>query len=94
MVWTAEQKANGRRELARRRACETVATYRRSFFVAAGWGAFGLFLSGIGWSMVRDAVDWSARLGGILTLLVAVPGLAVFAVLGYVRYLDWRRASA
>jgi hypothetical protein len=92
MAWTERQKAQGKEELLRRRTYETAATYRKSFYAAASW-CIACLLAVILALLVAKTPDWMTRSSGIYLACIALIGLAVNAILSYVRYLDWRRRS-
>jgi hypothetical protein len=93
MAWTERQKAQGREELSRRRTFETVATYRRNFFLAAGWclACLSTVILAL-WEIVRIP-DWITRSFHIYVACIALAGLVITATLSYVRFLDWQRKS-
>jgi membrane protein YdbS with pleckstrin-like domain len=93
MAWTEEQKAQARAELLRRRTHETAATYRKSFFAAVSWCMACLLTIVLAFLHLAKVPDWMARSSIIYVVYIALIGLAVTAILSYVRYLDWRRKS-
>ena len=94
MVWSEEQKARGRAELARRKVIETASTYRASCLKAFGWmlGCILVIVAGV--SDLYHQQEWSIRSGDTVLIATMLAGVAISGSLTYVRFLDWRRKAA
>jgi hypothetical protein len=94
MAWSEEQKAKGREELARRKAFSTASTYRAAFLKWFGWMILNILMSILFATMFFEQQNWLLRASDIIFFVAVLAGLALSGSLSYVRFLDWRRATA
>ena len=94
MAWSDEQKVKGRAELARRKAFCTASTYRAAFLKWFGWMILNILMCILFATMFFEQQNWLLRPIDIIFFAVGLAGLALSGALSYVRFLDWRRATA
>ena len=94
MAWSEEQKAKGREELARRKAFSAASTYRAAFLKWFGWTILNILMSILFATMFLEQQNWLLRASDIIFFVAVLAGLALNGSLSYVRFLDWRGATA
>lgn len=93
MGWSAQQKADARQELGRRRAWETRLTYRNRFFKAAATSMAIALLMVLWIASFRQSANLLHRGEAILLVWACAAAFLLTAALSYVRFVDWRRST-